>query len=278
MISDTMKLTATVASSGIETTVIGTTLASAVAPAIGVVTLNGTVSFYDGSTLLGTVNLSAGVATYSTTTLAPGVTHALTATYNGNVDFAASSNTASATVTVAPLDFTMTLSGPTSLNVVPGGAIVYTVKVDPDYGSYAGTVNFTISGLPPGATVTFSPSTIAANGGPQTITVTIQTAAAGTTTVGLQHAPPPPTSAGRIAPFALAFLLLFGVGSLRRNSRALRHMLCVGLLLLSGAATTMLNGCGGNGFFSQAPHTYTILITFTAGGIAHTETVTLIVQ
>jgi uncharacterized protein YaiE (UPF0345 family) len=155
-----VKLTATVAASGIEHTDGGTTPLSGDAPAYGVATLTGTVSFYDGSTLLGTVNLSAGVATYSTAALAAAIAHTLTATYNGSTEYAISTTTASVTVTVAPLDFTLTLSGPSSLTVVPGGKIVYTVKVDPDYGSYAGTVNFAVSGLPPGATVTFSPTAV----------------------------------------------------------------------------------------------------------------------
>jgi len=174
----------------------------------------------------------------------------------------------------------MTLSGPSSQNVVPGSTIVYKVTVMPDYGSYAGTVNFTVSGLPPGATVTFSPETIAANGGPQTITVTIQTAAAGTTAVGALHAPLPPTTGSRLTPFALAFLLLFGAGSMRRRGKALRRMLCVIALLAGGAASVMLSGCGGgiNGFFAQSPHNYTITITATAGGLTQIETVTLNVQ
>lgn len=106
--------------------------------------------------------------------------------------------------------------------------------------------------------------------------MTIQTAALAAM---MQHAPPASTSTGRrLAPFALAFLLLFGMGSLRRNSRALRRMLCVVALLLGGMATTLLSGCGADGYFSQALHTYTITITFTAAGVTHTETVTLIVQ
>jgi predicted outer membrane repeat protein len=271
-----VKLTATVTSSGGIEPTDGATALLGPEPANGIATLSGTVSFYDGSMLLDTATLSGGTASYSTSRLAPGVTHTITATYNGNTEFATSSNSSTAMVSVAPLDFTMALSGPASLTVVPGGTIVYTVKVDPDYGSYAGTVSFAVSGLPPGATVTFSPATIAANGGPQTITVTIQTAALAAM---LQHAPPAPTSTGRrAAPFVLAFLLLFGMGSLRRNSRALSRMLCVAVLLLGGVATTLVSGCGANGYFSQALHTYTITITITAGGVTHTETVTLIVQ
>ena len=171
-------------------------------------TPTGTVSFYDGTTLLNTATLSAGTASYSTSSLAPGVTHNLTATYSGDTNFTASSSTSNLIVTVGPLDFTMTLSGPSSATVVPGSAITYQVKVAPDYGSYAGTVNFAISGLPPGATATFSPSSIAANAGPQTITVTVRTAPA----TASEHAPSSPAETHRLQPFALGFLLLFGAG------------------------------------------------------------------
>ena len=152
------------------------------------------------------------MASYSTAALAPGLTHTLTAIYSGDTNFTGSSTTASAssTVTVAPLDFTMTLTGPSNLTVVPGQSISYQVTVTPDYGSYAGTVNFAVNGLPPGATVSFSPASIAANGGPQTITVTIHTAPA----TAMLHREPKPSGAGRAAPFALAFLLLFGAGSI----------------------------------------------------------------
>ena len=240
-------------------------------------TPSGTVSFYDGTALLDTETLVAGTASYSTTALAPGVTHVLTVVYIGDSNFSGSSSTSNTTVTVAPLDFTMVLSGPSSQTVVPGSSITYKVTVTPDYGSYAGTVSFAVSDLPPGATVTFSPSSIAASGGPQTITVTIQTAAA---TAALHPAPPPTSTGRKLTPLALAFLLLFGMGSLRKHGRALRRMLCVMALLAGGAAASMLSGCGGgiNGFFGQSPHNYTITITATAGGLTHTETVTLNVQ
>jgi hypothetical protein len=69
-------------------------------------------------------------------------------------------------------------AAPANLTVEPGQSISYHVQVSPDYGAYAGTVSFAVAGLPSGATVAFSPSTIGSNGGPQAITVTITTAPA----------------------------------------------------------------------------------------------------
>jgi len=237
-------------------------------------TPTGTVSFYDGTVLLNTAPLTAGVASYSTAALAPGITHALSATYNGDTTFNSSSSTASVTVVVAPLNFTMTLSGPSSATVVPGGSFTYQVTVTPDYGVYSGTVNFAVAGLPPGATETFSPTSIAANGGPQTITITIQTAPV----TAMQQSSPPAT--GRhLAPFALAFLVLFGVGTMRKRGRVLRRMVAVALLLAGGAAATLLSGCGAkNGFFAQQPQNYTITITATSTTIQQSVTVNLNVE
>ncbi len=238
-------------------------------------TPTGTVSFYDGTTLLNTASLTAGAASYNTAGLAPGVKHSLSATYSGDANFIASSSTSSVTVTVAPLDFTMTLSGPSTATVVPGSSITYQVSVTPYYGSYAGTVNFAVAGLPPGATVTFSPASIVANGGPQTITVTIQTALA----TAMRQAPSPPTTGKPLAPFTLAFVLLFGSGAVRRHSRALRRMFGVAVLLVSGATAAMLSGCTSpNGVFTQAPQNYTITISATSGTLQHSTTVTLNVQ
>ena len=241
-------------------------------------TPTGTVSFYDNGTLLNAapIALTTGTAAYATATLAPGASHAITATYSGDKNFTGSSSTAnsSSTIVVAPLDFTMTLAGPAGQTVVPGSKIIYQVTVTPMYGSYAGTVNFAVSGLPPGATVTFSPSSIAVNGGPQTITVTIQTAPAS----AAAQAPPPRSSGRYAAPFALALLLLFGVGGLRKRGRhLLRHLICVALLLAGGAAATLMSGCGG-GFFTQSPENYTVTITATCGTLQHSTSVTLNVQ
>ena len=138
-------------------------------------------------------------------------------------------------------------------------------------------MTFTATGLPAGATATFSPPSIAANGGPQTVTVTIQTAAS----TAMEHVPPGPGPVGRrAAPLALAGLLLLGLGGLRKYGRGLRRMLCVLVLLgAGGAATLSLGGCGGTGgFFAQTPQNYTITITVTAGGLNHSGNVTLNVQ
>jgi hypothetical protein len=56
-------------------------------------TATGTVTFYHGSTVFGTGTLIGGIATYKTTTLSVG-THALTASYGGDANDAASTSAA----------------------------------------------------------------------------------------------------------------------------------------------------------------------------------------
>jgi hypothetical protein len=238
-------------------------------------TPTGTVSFYDNGVLLGSPSLDHGTARYDTAALTPGSTNTITAVYSGDSNFSASgggSSGSSVSITVAALDYTLVLSGPSNATLVPGGSVVYTLTVTPTYGSYAGTVSFSVSGLPSGAIATFSPSTIAANGGAQTVTVTIKVPAIAA------HTPPAPSLGRRMAPTALALLPLLGVGRMRRQGRRLHRLLCLLLLMGGLVASAALSGCGGGGFFAQAEKSYTVTIAAASGGITHTATLTLEVQ
>ena len=233
-------------------------------------TPTGTVKFYDGSTLLGTATLSGGSASYSTTALSAGVTNSLTAVYSGDVNFTSSSTTASTPITVAPLDFTLS-AGPASQAGAAGDSFTYQLTVDPMYGAYAGAVNFAASGLPAGATATFSPSTLAANAGKETVTMTIHTSV---TSAALQE----PAFGRRLGTMALAFLLLplFGARSLRRQGRRLSGFICLLLLALAGtAATATLTGCGAQYHDVNPQQSYTLTVTATSGSVQHASTVTL---
>jgi hypothetical protein len=234
-------------------------------------TATGTVTFRDdGNSALGTGTVANGIATLTTSTLAIG-THTITAVYSGDSNYS-SATSAAYSLTVNAVDFTLTLTSAGSQTVIPGNAASYAVQVAPIGASYPGTVTFSATGLPSGATISFSPSTVAANGGTAPIGVQIQTAAQ---TAAIDK--------GRDAgvSFALALLLLPVAASkrIRKNSRRLFALLIV---VLGGiAATAGLTGCGsynGNGFFGQAPETYTITITATSGTIQHSVEVTLNVQ
>jgi hypothetical protein len=273
--------TFTIAQAGTSTTVKASS--SSVTPGQGVTltaqvvsvtagTPTGSVAFYDGATLLGTVPLAAGTATISTSSLTTGAINVLNAVYSGDNNFTTSQSSTS--VSVASLDFTLTVSGPANLTVLPGGVATYQVTVNPLSGSYPGPVSFTASGLPSGATIKFSPSTIASDGGKQTVTLAVSTPAVAKLVS--------PSIGRRLAPLTLALLLfpLLGVGRLRRQGRRLNRLASLLLLLGCTLAGAMMTGCGssGSGFFTQAERTYTINVTATSGNVQHTAAVTLLVE
>jgi hypothetical protein len=245
----------------------------------------GTVSFYDGSTLLGTSTLSAGSASF-TTTLIAGLTagstsftgagtQSLTAVYSGDTSF--TGNT-SPTLAQIVTDFSVILasSSAASQTVEPGAATSYAFTVQPIAGTFNFPIAFSTTGLPAGATVTFTPQTVTPGTSSANFTVAIQTTA---TTALL--APHGLFGKGTIA---LGLLLLPFSGWTRRRLRGRRPLTLCLALLFSFAAIGGLAGCGsGSGFFGQPPQTYTVNIIGTATGVGgatlqHSTSVTLTVQ
>jgi hypothetical protein len=243
-------------------------------------TPTGTVSFYDGTTLLDTATLAGGIATYSTTTLAPNSSNSLTAVYSGDTNFTGSSTASPIIVTVGGLDFTISAT-PATQTGLAGTTFTYQVAVAPSIAGqpYPGQVTFLVTGLPPGATATVTPSTVAVGAGPQTVSVAIATASSSAAVQSL--------STGRkLIPVALAFLLLplAGTRRMRRQGRRFGQMICLLLLALGGiVATTVLSGCGssnGSGFGGGGNKgtPYTVAIKATSGTVSHSTTVTLTIQ
>jgi hypothetical protein len=254
-------------------------------------TPTGTVTFLDGTTPLGTgaVNPS-GIATLPVSTLAVG-SHSITAVYSGDTNFIAATSSA---LTQLVQDFSLTIStssgstGVTSVTALPGGTAVYTFTLSP-VGSttFPATVTLSASGLPTGATYTFSPATLAAGAGSTQVTLTIQLpqVSAGALPPVVRHTAAPAElaqnkPASKLPFLALALLLLPFTRRMRRASRKLGRLLPLLLLLIGGlAAISGLSGCGSSsGYFGQAPATYTITVTGTAGSLTHSTSVTLTVQ
>ncbi|MFI9260437.1 beta strand repeat-containing protein, partial [Streptomyces sioyaensis] len=124
--------------------VIFTATVAPVSPGVG--TPTGTVTFVidgaGGGTLTGTV--VAGIATVTTTTLEPG-THNVTATYNGDANFASSVGTDTQTVNQATTLTAVSSAPDPSTN---GASVTFTAvvaAVPPGVGIPSGTVNFTIT-------------------------------------------------------------------------------------------------------------------------------------
>ncbi len=248
------------------------TLTAAVTPAV-LGTPTGTVTFFSGTTQLGSpVTLTNGMAQLVVSTLASG-SDAISATYSGDANFLLSSGSLSGGVTVTPLSFTLSAS-PSSQSGFAGLTYAYDVTVTPTNGVYPGTVTFAASGLPSGASAVFTPSTLAANAGQQTIGMAIVTAS---TTSSLRTIP----VGQKLAPVALALLLLplAGTRRMRRQGQRFGRFLCLLLLAVAGvAATAALTGCGTSGYIHASPQNYTITITGTSGGVQQATTVSLSLQ
>jgi sugar lactone lactonase YvrE len=232
----------------------------------------GTVSFYDGTTLLGTSSVTAGVATLSTLAFPLGAS-AVTAVYNGDTNFAASTSSA-VTETV---DFTFVLlpssGSPAVQTIFPGQTATYNFTVLPTLVSFPQAVTFTVSGLPPGATYTLTPSSIPAGGGVTPMTLVVHT------TDPLAQLS---RRGDRWMGLTVPLLLLLPFAGVKRTGEVVERprrtpRLLVLVLLLTGLVGT-LTGCGAGGFFSTQLQTYNIVVTATSGAVSHTQSVTLTIQ
>ena len=259
------------------------TLTATVVAASGTAIPAGTATFNDGATALGSVVLDGtGKAVFTTSSLAAGA-HSLTVSYGGSTSFVAS---ASATVAVqvtavAAADFALGLT-PTSGSASAGQSAQTTLAVTPS-GGFAQSVTFACSGLPAGATCSFSPATVAASGSAAvTSTLTIATTVRSAM-----------NSIGRdpLDPLWRGGVLLAGLGVpiawVRRRSTAAskrphRGLLATWLLLVTA---TVLAGCGGGGdggagstATGTPAGTYTVTVTATGGSTVHTAAYSLTVN
>ncbi|MEO6910543.1 MAG: SMP-30/gluconolactonase/LRE family protein [Edaphobacter sp.] len=228
---------------------------------------------------------SAGVVTYSVTsgpatitgntvTLTGAGTVVLSASQAATATYTTATATTSFTVTAPTvIDFSMTTPSAQSQSIAAGASATFTFSFAPVGGVYPGPVTFAATGLPTGATATFSPSSLAANAGPQTVTMTVQTSAVAELAQPISH----PSHHGGLIAFALLFLPLAGTRRMRRVAQKLggRASLAL-LLLLSFGAVAGLTGCNGspNPLLGQS-QSYTITVTATSGGVQHTSNVTL---
>lgn len=230
----------------------------------------GSVTFTDGLVALGTVPLAAGQATFTTATLLP-VPHSVTATYNGDVNFIASTS-APLAQTVNP-DFALSAVEATtgSSTVAVGEAATFTVTVTPATGGFSNPVTLSAPGLPPGATATFNPTAVAPGLTPATSLMTIQTSgSARPATV------PPP--AGPLLPLALGAALLLGMRAVSGRRRRRAVALSLGIALFVPA---LLSGCGAgttSGPGVTPLNAYTVTIAGTSGTTMHTTAVPLTVK
>jgi hypothetical protein len=233
----------------------------------------GTVTFLDGTTAIATAPVGpGGQVVYSDSALADG-SHSLTAAYSGDTSFLPSVSTgAPIAITVGNLN--LALGGDNNKTVVPGGAVTYNFPLSPLVTpTFLYVVHLTASGLPPGATYTFTPASIPAGSGPIPVAFTVQTAAP-TAMLGRPRKGGSPW-------FALAFVLLLPLAGARRFRARLRAMPRTGVLALVATlglgAALGLGGCGSGGFLGtpKGQTVFTITITATSADLVRTGTVQL---
>jgi hypothetical protein len=150
--------------------------------------------------------------------------------------------------------------------VTNGTAANFTYQLSPTFGAYPGPVTFSVAGVPASATTTFTPATIATNGGAQSVQLSIATSTLNSKNIV-------PTSG---APIFLALLLLPLSASRRFRAKGagLGRLLMLALVLASGAVVaTAVSGCGGT-----APKYYSVIVTATSGTVSHSVISTLSVQ
>ncbi len=231
----------------------------------------GIVTFFNGGLSIGSAVLIQGKSTLSVTSL-PAGTQLLTAVYAGGGNFSPSdSNTVSEVVSADP-DYQLAYTQSGFESVEPGSAANFGFIVTPEAGAFAGPISFSVSGLPEGATASFTPETIPTLGSPTGMVMRVATSHLGTQ---LGHT----AKAGSILIAALLLLPL-----MTRRRRNVSGWLLGALLLTIGSGATLLSGCSlRNGFFGQGPQDYILTVTSTgtnAAGAAvlRTASVTLRVQ
>jgi len=157
-----------------------------------------------------------------------------------------------------------------------GSSATMTVSVAPS-NSFSGTALLSCSGLPVGATCSFSPAQLTVTStAPAIATLTIQTsnggpyARSGGSAVAVLRSP---RGVGILSALLLPFGAIFG-----RRRRRLVALRIVGSLAVLAAFTGALTGCFPLQMTATPPGTSNVIITATSGSVMQTSSVALTVQ
>jgi Pro-kumamolisin, activation domain/Bacterial Ig-like domain (group 3) len=285
----TLASTATTMTSSLNSQASGATLAAAIATNSGGAPPTGTVTFSAGGNALGSVpvtgsaNAQTGTAqataNFIDTQLANGQ-YAITATYNGDSNYVASSSAAS-TINLQP-DFTLSLNANQLTATTPGTLVSLELTVAALDG-FNGTISFaatSCAGLPAESSCSFSPASIAGSGSTQ---------------VAVMTSGPHPAAARGLAvakDFAwwttgfgvsLSCVCLMGSAPKKRRWGALLSLLALAFLLAlpncGGGSSSSGSGSGGAQIDPGTPTgAYPVTVTATSGNLSHTTSFTLVVQ
>jgi hypothetical protein len=219
-----------------------------------------------GTNACGTT-LAAGSSCSIYITFTPAAASSFTATLSVADNAANTPQTAALSGTGATsVVSTFVVVSPTPTQIVqPGGAATYTINVNPLNGSYTGAVTLTASGLPTGATASFSPNPVTPGSAGTTSTMTVQTQALVA------------SARNSVWPVAVPALALIGL-FLVPGKRHRRWLTLAVLLTASLSALTAFSGCGGGFLLPGSAYTITVNGANSSGAIVSTTTVQLTVQ
>ena len=226
-------------------------------------TPTGTVNFLEGTTTVATAQLAAGIATG--VYLAPTAgTHTIVASYMGDANFMPSAAPAVTAIVKPTPDFVLTAAGSATQTVVAGAIATYALTLTPQNGPFTGAISLSVSGLPFGATASFTPPQLVPGTSSANATLNIQTLAK----QAQLHARLPVF-------FAVLVLPLLWRRRLRHVSLVATFTLC--LLFTAGCGTRV------NQPPTPSAGTYTLIVSATGTNLAgatviHTTLVTLIIE
>jgi sugar lactone lactonase YvrE len=240
--------------------------------AIASVSLTGTNSAAFTSTNTCGSTLAAGASCSISVTFNPtsAGTDAATLSVNDNAPGSPQTSSLVGVATAPPpaADFSIAAT-PANQSVTSGSSAVYQVNLASINGSFTQQVTFAASGLPTGATVTFTPASVTPGSAGSSSTMTIQTLAQQASVKQDRARWPFPAGLVSVALLILPF---------RRRRRIFLSLGCLLLLLgVSGA----LSACGGGFALPQtkpASATYTITVTGTSGSLQHSTSVQITVR
>jgi hypothetical protein len=210
----------------------------------------GTVTLLDGGQAVATGRLAAtGYASLSLTSLSLG-THTLTANYKGDSNFLSSSSNAVVVAVNAGAgsDFSVTATTATTVTIASGDSGSFSFAVVTTGPALASPITLSASGLPAGATGSFSPAYLPPGSTPANFTLTVQT---------------PLVAANERLPYVLAVLLPLLLWK-RARRRALAAMACTACIFSLSACGARVN-TGGQGT-TTVPYGITITATATGSG------------
>ena len=156
----------------------------------------------------------------------------------------------------------------TPVNVARHGSVNIIIGVSPVGGAFNNAVALSATGLPPGATVTFNPSSVTpgSNGTSSTMTIQMSTQSA------LRTSPLSPLDRSPVSALAL---LLAACAAFLAFSRARVRRIAFATATL-GCALIFLGGC--NGYSTPQGASYSVTVMGTSGSLHPSATITVVVQ